>query len=185
MGIAIRCATRVLAGLLFLVIAPPAFAAEEDWLRLETPEFTVISQLDERKTRGFAGEFDQFVSALFSLYAFERKGLPPLTIVLFNRDKNFAPYRPRTASGQAKKISGVFGRQADWSVMALPATKLSRETRHVLNHEAVHWFFSAHRQQLPLGSTKVTPKCCRPSKSVAVTPCGDGICLGTSSCCAT
>ena len=148
--IGVRRGMHILAGLLWIGFSTSAVAAEIDWLRLQTPEFSVISQLDERKTRRWAGEFDQFVSALFSLYAIERKGLPPLTIVLFDRAKNFAAYRPRTESGQAKKIVGVFGRQANWSVMGTPATNQSRETRRVLNHEAVHWFFSASGVELPL-----------------------------------
>jgi hypothetical protein len=94
-----------------VVLSASSFAAEDDWLRLQTPEFTVISQLDEQKTRRWAGAFDQFVSALFKLYAIERKGLPPLTIILFDRTRNFAPYRSRTESGQVKNISGVFGRR--------------------------------------------------------------------------
>lgn len=148
--IGMRRMMHILAVLLSVGLSPSAFAAEDNWLRLQTPEFTVISQLNERKTRRWAGEFDQFVSALFSLYAIERKGLPPLTIVLFDRARNFAPYRPRTESGQAKNVGGVFGRQANWSVMATSATNQPLETRRVLNHEAVHWFFSASGLELPL-----------------------------------
>ena len=136
--------------LLWVGSFPSVIAAEEEWLYLQTPEFSVVSQLDERKTRRWAGEFDQFVSALFSLYAIERKGLPPLTIVLFDKTRNFAPYRPRTESGQANNVGGVFGRQANWSVMGSPEKSQSRETRRVLNHEAVHWFFSASGIKLPL-----------------------------------
>lgn len=146
----IRRMMHILTGLLLVGLSLSAFAAEDDWLRLQTPEFSVISQLDERKTRRWASEFDQFVSALFSLYAIERKGLPPLTIVLFDSAKNFASFRPRTESGQAKNVGGVFGRQANWSVMGTPANNQSRETRRVLNHEAVHWFFSASDVELPL-----------------------------------
>lgn len=130
--------------------ASSPIAAEDVWLQLQTSEFSVISQLNERKTRRWAGDFDQFVSALSHLYAIERKSLPPLTIVLFESARKFAPYRPRTESGQAKKIDGVFGRQANWSVMAAAASSPSPETRRVLYHEAVHWFFSASSVELPL-----------------------------------
>jgi len=68
----------------------------------------VISQLSEPETRAWAVEFEQFVGALHELYSVDEVTLPPLTIVLFRSSREFAPYRLRTASGQAR-ISAFFG----------------------------------------------------------------------------
>jgi hypothetical protein len=126
---------------------PPAAASE--WLELEHPSFTVMSQLDEARTRAWAVEFEQFIDALHELYDAEQTDLPPLTIVLFREPRDFAPYRLRTDSGQAV-ISGFFGHAGDWSVIGLPGGGDDSNTRQTIYHEAVHWFSTAGDTSQPL-----------------------------------
>jgi hypothetical protein len=130
------------SALLCTGLAALAEAAEPVWLKLEGPRFGVISQLDEDDTRKWAVEFDQFIDALQQLYSYEGDlGLPPLTIVLFDQARAFAPYRVQTESGQAN-VAGFFGNMGTWSVIGMPGRRSSVETRRVIYHEAVHWFAS-------------------------------------------
>jgi len=123
--------------------------AERVWFKVQAPDFGVISQLSEAETRRWAVEFDQFISAMETLYQVENLALPPLTIVLFRQSKDFAPYRLQTESGQAQ-VDGFFGRTSDWSVIGLSGAGKDARTRGVIYHEAVHWFASANTTELPL-----------------------------------
>lgn len=126
-----------------------AHAAERPWLKLQAPSFGVISQLDEQETLAWAVELDQFVGALHALYEVDRVDLPPLTIVLFRSSRDFAPYRLRTESGQAR-IAGFFGNTGDWSVIGMPGNAGDTATRETIYHEAVHWFATANDKPQPL-----------------------------------
>jgi tetratricopeptide (TPR) repeat protein len=132
-----------------LAWAPAAQAAERPWLKLQAPSFGVISQLDEQETLAWAVELDQFVGALHALYKVDRVDLPPLTIVLFRSARDFAPYRLRTESGQAR-IAAFFGNTGDWSVIGMPGNAGDTATRETIYHEAVHWFATANDKPQPL-----------------------------------
>ena len=141
-------ASSILA-LLGCALVAPASAAEPEWLKLQAPSFGVISQLDEKETRAWAVEFDQFIGAMHALYSVDQVALPPLTIVLFRQPRNFAPYRLRTDSGQAR-IAGFFGNTGDWCVIGMPAGGRDDATRQTIYHEAVHWFATASDTPQPL-----------------------------------
>ena len=138
----------ILASLGCALLAP-ASAAEPRWLKLQAPSFGVISQLDEKETRAWAVEFDQFIGGMHALYSVDQVALPPLTIVLFRQPRNFAPYRLRTDSGQAR-VAGFFGDTGDWSVIGMPGGGRDDATRQTIYHEAVHWFATASDAPQPL-----------------------------------
>jgi hypothetical protein len=126
-----------------------AEAAETEWLKLQAPSFGVISQLSESETRAWAVEFEQFVGGLHELYSVDEVALPPLTIVLFRSSREFAPYRLRTDSGQAR-VSAFFGNTGDWSVIGMPGNGRDAATRETIFHEAVHWFATGSGTSQPL-----------------------------------
>jgi hypothetical protein len=141
-----RFASCLLAALAWSCVGQ---AAEAEWLKLQAPSFGVISQLSEPETRAWAVEFEQFVGALHELYSVDEVVLPPLTIVLFRGSREFAPYRLRTESGQAR-ISAFFGNTGDWSVIGMPGNRLDDANRETIFHEAVHWFASGSDTPQPL-----------------------------------
>jgi tetratricopeptide (TPR) repeat protein len=145
----LQCGRLVSALTWFAIGAAVPGAAFAEWLKLQAPRFGVISQLDETSTRRWAIEFDQFVDVLHQLYAVEHLALPPLTIVLFDRPRDFAPYQNRTESGQAN-VAGFFANTGSWSVIGLAGRRRTAETRLIVYHEAAHWFASASDVELPL-----------------------------------
>jgi tetratricopeptide (TPR) repeat protein len=144
-----RCGRSTLFAALGCALAAQTSAAEHEWLKLQGPSFGVISQLGEKDTRAWAVEFDQFIGALHALYSVDQVALPPLTIVLFRQSRDFAPYRLRTESGQAR-VAGFFGSTGDWSVIGMPGNGRDAATRQTIYHEAVHWFATASDQPQPL-----------------------------------
>ena len=125
-------------------------ASDEAWLRLQAPNFGMVSQLNEAITRRRAQEFNQFVESLRQLYTIDDARLPPLTIVLFDRERDFAPYRNQTASGQSEDVSGFFGNAEYWSVIGMYGRSSSENTRRTIYHEATHWLLSTNQVDSPL-----------------------------------
>lgn len=120
-----------------------AVAADEpERLELEAPRFAVLSQLDEAETSAWAVDLDRFVAAMDAVYPVDEAALPPLTIVLFRDARDFAPYRLRTSSGQAR-VAAFFGNTGDWSIVGMPRGGRDEATGQTLYHEAVHWLTAA------------------------------------------
>jgi tetratricopeptide (TPR) repeat protein len=132
------------------VIVPPAMAARgEKWLRVATPEFTLVTTLSEKEAVIWAGEFTQYIAELRSLFNF-RKPLTPLTIVIFARDRSFQDYRPLTDKGTPAAVAGFFLRHESWAVAGLSGADASSEVRRTIFHEGVHWFLSAMDRNNPV-----------------------------------
>jgi hypothetical protein len=128
----------------------PVESARAQWTRLEAPTFDVVSQLDAAETTVWAGEFDGFIETLRQVYGLEARKLKPLTVVLFARDRAFAPFRPHTESGRANRVDGVFGLRPGWAVIGLGKDRGSDSTRRLIQHEATHWFLSGASRDYPL-----------------------------------
>jgi len=131
-----------------LVASSPLHA--QDWLEVSTDRYTVVSQLNERTTLRWAREFDQFLQALRGLMPTNESLLPPLTVVLFERDGGFSPYRIRTDTGVVGGNSGVFINYSTWSVLGMPGVRGSSTDNSTIYHEAVHWHMSADPSRSPL-----------------------------------
>ncbi len=141
-GVLASCLTG--SGLCEAVAAP-------QWRMLETPRFTVFSQSPERETRAWAEEFNQFIEALKVLIKVDDSNLPPLSVVIFNREKDFARFRPLDGAGKPKDwIAGWFSNQEMWSVSAMVDNWHEESMRRVILHEGVHWFLSGESRRLPL-----------------------------------
>ena len=131
--------------------ATAAWSAKADrWLRLSTPEFTIFTTLGESDASAWAGEFSQFVAALRGYFAVGDRAFPPLTMVLFARDRDFEKYRPLDAKGKPEPVAGFFGRHETWSVAGMGGGSMSEELRHTIFHEGVHWFLSTSETPSPV-----------------------------------
>lgn len=133
------------------VFAPIAQAAgrEPRWLRIATPEFVVITSLNEKEGLAWAGEFAQYVATLRTMFK-QTTALPPLVMVVFARESDFRKYRPLTADGRPQDVAGFFSRNLTWSVAGLGGSNMSEEVRHTIFHEGVHWFLSTMERSNPV-----------------------------------
>ena len=130
-------------------LALPVSAAPE-WRVLETPRFRVVSQLKEKDTRAWADEFTQFIDALATALSINERLLPPLSVVLFARERDFKPYLPRQPNGKPWAVAGFFARRETWAAIGLADRLGGEETRQTIFHEGVHWIVSAYPRYLPL-----------------------------------
>lgn len=85
-------------------------ATTETWLRVKTPEFTVLTPLKQKEAVTWASEFAQFIAAMRGFFVTGQRSLTPLTVVIFARERNFENYRPLGADGKPEDVAGFFAR---------------------------------------------------------------------------
>lgn len=112
------------------------------WVKLTSPQYTVVSQLNEADTLRWAEDFQLFIAALGEVIEVDERALPPLDIVLFENRDEFAPYRAVTQSGTVAALAGFFSNQGSWSVIGMPANSGNGSSQQLTYHEAVHWYSS-------------------------------------------
>lgn len=127
-----------------------AGASNQRWLKVASPEFTVITTMSEKEATAWAGHFAQFVAALHDFIPVDLKRLPPLTLVVFARERDFAPFRPRRANGSAVELAGFFSRRPSWAVAGVGGATMSGTTSSTVFHEGTHWFLSAFELPNPV-----------------------------------
>ncbi len=138
-----RIVPAVLFAILLGALATGARATPSAWQLLETPPFTVVSELDDQATRTWAGEFSQFIAELRRVFEAKRPNLPPLTVVLFAGDRDFRAYKPLRPDGRGPaSIGGFFNHRGNWSVIGLAGGYRNQAVRELIFHEGVHWFTS-------------------------------------------
>ena len=120
------------------------------WLRVSTPQFTVITSVSEKDAIAWTGEFAQFVAALHSLIPVDPTRLPRLTLMVFADEREFARYRPLGADGKSQDVAGYFSRRDSWAVAGLARAGWRDETRTTIFHEGTHWFLSAFEGAHPV-----------------------------------
>lgn len=152
MSIRRRFAGLGLGLLLVLATIDAAHAARTEWLKIETPRFTVLSQWDENATLALARDYARFVDAAAPLLGTQLDRLPPLTVMLFARDEDFLAYAPEREEGRGDGLVNAFhARRESWAVAGLSVQNRDAATiRRLLFHEGTHWLASAnHPQRLP------------------------------------
>lgn len=145
----------------FLLATPAAAADAHPWQRLDTPRFTVLSQLPEPATRAWAAEFDRFVRAFGGLVPTDEAALAPLTLVFFADQAEFAPYLPDGADGKrAPGVAGTYAARATWSVIATTPVGDEGQTREVIFHEGTHWMTGGDGRARPVWSEEGLAEVC-------------------------
>jgi hypothetical protein len=115
----------------------------DSWHVLETSRFTIVSQWNEKDTRAWADDFNQYIEALRKIIKVNEALLPHLTVVFFARDKAFRPYLPTRPDGKPWPVAGYFSRRNTWAVIGLAEGYNDESTRQTIFHEGVHWLLSA------------------------------------------
>jgi hypothetical protein len=135
--------------LLALLAAPQSVNAAEGWRMVTTEHFRVLSQAGDRQTQLWIRNYEQFISATSNAVGIKPNALPPLTMILFARDKEFTPYKMVRPDGKAARISGQFMRLGGISVIGLAVDSDQAETKRVIYHEGTHWLMSRDPNRHP------------------------------------
>ncbi len=117
-------------------------AGSEKWQKIVAPQFTLYSPGRSADVLRVATEFQQFIGSLGDVLQEDPRMLPPLTIVIFDREKDFRPFRPLKPNGKLWDVAGFFCRREGWSVFGLAGTDMDDDLRRTVFHEGVHWYLS-------------------------------------------
>ncbi|MGH9314841.1 MAG: DUF1570 domain-containing protein [Vicinamibacterales bacterium] len=117
------------------------------WLRLDTPNFTVVGSVDERELRSVAAEFERFREALGQLLGPSATAtVVPAVVIVFASNRAFEPFRP-VYRGKPIEVAGLFVGTSDINYIAV--VKGDRDVRPIL-HEYAHLMTANVAPNLPL-----------------------------------
>ncbi len=146
-----RSAGRILAVVIAWWMAASGLNARETWLRARTDHFEVFSAASEKQTRRLIADLEQFRASFIATFGLRPAHEPRVTVLLFNSDKLFTPYKP-TYKGRPKEVTGYYIGGSDEVVIALNAASDDDDygdPAETIFHEYVHLLLHTRGLQLP------------------------------------
>jgi len=136
---------------LLLLIMTSLLKAENSWRKISYPYLTIISKASDNEIKGLAKQFMVFVIMMKEVVPVDTRMLPPLTIVLFDKNSELTTYKPVKPNGKtARWVGGFFCSFDTWSIIGMPTNFDNAETHRTIFHEGVHWYLSAAHKKYPL-----------------------------------
>jgi hypothetical protein len=133
-----------LAVLVWLLAAP----ASAQWVRVDSPNFTIFGEIGEKRTREYGAEFERFREALGRVVpGAALRAAVPAVVIIFKDQRSFAPYRP-TFNGKPVELSGYFSGGSSLNTIMLPATDKDAALRTIF-HEYSHLVIANVARGLP------------------------------------
>jgi tetratricopeptide (TPR) repeat protein len=136
-----------MTSLLFVLFAIPIPSANQQWTRVTTPRFTIVSATGERETRELARNLETLASALGDLQP--GANLPPTRVIVFARRGEAQPYLDLLLNHAQSNATGVFVLQRGAATMLVDVSR-GRVADRTPYHELVHYLLSAAPQHPPL-----------------------------------
>lgn len=130
----------VLAAMVVCAFVPVSVLAKDDWIRVQSQNFSLIGNASEKEIRRVATKMEQFREVFKRLFPRLQFVSPvPTTVIVFKSEKSFTPYKPVNASGKTTKwIAGYFqgGENANYIVLSTEGE--TQQTYTTIFHEYVH-----------------------------------------------
>lgn len=134
---------------LFLLSFTSDVFAKDKWVNLQSKNFNVVSNADEKKTKELVLKMEQFRYTLSQLYVDIPESEPvKVTVVIFKDDKAFNPFKPIYKGKRRDDVAGYFTDSEDENIIAIDAS--SNEVLRVIFHEYFHLLLSFSPTELPL-----------------------------------
>jgi len=140
------------------VIAGPVerVQPQKNWLRLRSPNFTVLGDAGAGDIRRVAERLERFRDALGSLFPSAIQAASrATTVVVFRSQRSFEPFKPRY-EGKPQAVAGYFTPGEAVHYIALTGDG-GDEAFGIIYHEYVHAVVNAVVSSPPCGSTRVWP----------------------------
>jgi tetratricopeptide (TPR) repeat protein len=133
----------------FAIITSQAMGGDAAWKMAATPNYRILSQLNDRETAQWMRDFDQYILSISDLLKLDLRALPPLTVVIFASDKEYTPYKLLGPDGRTANVFGQFIRRRTWCMIAMAFDALDEHSRRTIDHEATHWMMSVDQSSQP------------------------------------
>jgi hypothetical protein len=122
--------------LLTVLASPAAFgAAPAEWIELETPRFTALSEVGERKARELLEKLQVFEAALPTLSNVKAREKPPVPTRVYLLDHECFV----RATSHLGEVAGVFKGSPFGNDLLIDASKPADVSLSVIYHEYVHY----------------------------------------------
>ncbi len=132
-----------------VLVSSQARADDASWRTATTPNYRIISQLSDSDTADWMRGFDQFVLSTCGALGLNPRALPPLTVVIFARGKDYTPYKLAGPNGRTANVAGQFVWRPTWSMIAMAHDAFDDQSRRTIYHEATHWLMSGDQTSHP------------------------------------
>ncbi len=76
--------------------------------RRAAPHYRLLTRLDNTAAADWMRQFDQFILATADILHMDLRSLAPLTVVMFERDKDFTRYKLQRPNGLTANVAGEF-----------------------------------------------------------------------------
>jgi TonB family protein len=145
-------AVRRLFALALMLSAAGLARAEEHWIVARTAHFEMYSTASEKESKRTLVSLEQFRANFLSLLPLRNGAEPRTTVVLFDADRQFRPFKPIYQGKPRDDIAGYCLAGDDETVIALTSDlpDLSEDPAKVIYHEYVHLLLRARDEHLPL-----------------------------------
>jgi Protein of unknown function (DUF1570) len=108
----------------------------QQWIRVKTPHFDVLSAANEARTRAIAGDLESLAGALSSAVSRFQQSRVPTTVFIFNSRRESQPYFNLLTGMEGTRVSGLYVRHGSGGAMFIDTT--SRSMERTATHELVH-----------------------------------------------
>ena len=130
-----------------LFVLPVSAPAKDNWIKLESKNFTVIGNADERDIRKLAISLEQFRHVISLLFPRARIETPvSTTVFLFKSHRSFKPFKPQYQGKTKEDVAGYFQASPDGNYIALTSENGLGDAHEVIFHEYEHFVI---RNNLP------------------------------------
>ncbi len=138
----LRQSLFVAAFALFVVcFAPPSVFAKDEWLKIESKNFRLYGNANEKEIRGVATNLEQFREAFRRIFPkVKSSSAIPTSVIVFKSDKSFRDFKPVDENGKrADWVAGYFQSGEDVNYIALSTEGEKAATYQTIFHEYIHF----------------------------------------------
>jgi len=113
---------------------------KDNWIKLKTPNFTLVSNAGEKDARMVATKLEQFRTAFKAIFPNVRfTSAIPTNVVVFKSSSSYKPYKPKRGDGKADEwIAGYFQPGEDVNYITLSTEGENDQIFGTIFHEYVH-----------------------------------------------
>jgi tetratricopeptide (TPR) repeat protein len=130
---------------------PIAFpAADEQWIRIRTARYDVISSASDEHTRGIVADLETLASVLTRVSSRFRPGSLPTTVLIFAERDESLPYFELLLGREKPASTGLYVRHEDGGTMFVDASRRRSRIEKTAMHELVHDLLRQTEQVPPL-----------------------------------
>lgn len=119
------------------------------WIKMQSCNFTLIGNADEKAMRQIALRLEQFRAAFTHLFAPDvPRAALPVTVIVFKDEGAYHPFKP-LYQGQPAPVAGYFQANDDAAYITLAARGQRPDLKAIIFHEYAHLLTSSRTQRLP------------------------------------